>query len=524
MPIETPSNQNQSTFPETPKPKITPPETIPMTPAAPSEKPAPSPSKSPSSPDNFAGVNQVLNKIKSQSIPPQTPIDTPPAIEIASEKSPLLTLLTNRLFLIGTAIVIIAIIIISLGYYYFFYNIGTLSLTLNTSPDKLTVNSQSYPLDISQKTTLAPGNYTLVAEKTGHLPITKSFIITAQKETKLTVDLIPFPAPVEVIEYTTSFPYINPAETEISYLSNFATTFYKVNLQSYIKDIISPQNFNGINNIHWAPAARQACIIEAKNNPRTTDFQEKNSLYIADRPLDSTIFHFYDFSKYDFVSQQLISYPDTIHNPRWHPSKEEIIFHFIDPATGENTLAKAKPTLENKEVITDLDMNNARVDYSPNALKIAILDTDLSDTAEPNPIFLFDVLSRKMEKIPTKDQFQNFIWSPDSSKIIGILKDNSLALIDPATLNTTNLSADITADIDHLNWFSDSQKIIVCTDITASADKLIIYDINSGTTKEVITDNSLTFNNISHPIVTSDNQSVYFIGDGHLYNLNIFTE
>jgi WD40 repeat protein len=168
-------------------------------------------------------------------------------------------------------------------------------------------------------------------------------------------------------------------------------------------------------------------------------------------------------------------------------------------------------------------MNNALVKYSSNSEIIAVLDTDLSDTAEPNPIFIFNTISRLYEKIPTKDHYQNFIWSPDSQTILGILNDNTLALIDIKTLNTTKLPTDIKADIEHISWFPDSQKIIIVATAPASADKLLIYDINSNTTTEAISDNSRLFNNISYPIVTADGQLVYYIGDGHLYSLNIYS-
>gem|GEM_PF-3170563 len=435
-----------------------------------------------------------------------------------------MTLLSNRLFLIGTGIAIAVIIALSLGYYYFVYNIGTLSLTLNTTPDTLQINQQNYSTENSLQQTFSPGTYTLIASKANHFTEERTFTITAQSETTLNIELIPYPTPVEVVEYTTNFPSINPAETEISYLSNFGTTFYKVSLEKYTKDIISPQTFNNIDDIFWAPAARQACIIQARNNPRTTDFQEENILFQADRPLDSTIYHFYDFSKYDFVSQEILTYPATILNPNWHPTKEEIIFHYVDPATGENTLSKAKPNLDGKEVITDLNMNNALVKYSPDTEIIAVLDTDMSDAAEPNPIHLFHTISRNYEKVPTKDRFADFLWSPDSSTILGILENNTLALIDPKTLNTTNLPAEIKADISHINWFPDSQKLIIAEEISASADNLFIYDISTNSTSDVITDNSLIFNNISYPIMTSDGQLTYFIGDGHLYSLNIYTQ
>jgi len=513
-PIPTDQPKTPPSTPPTPPTDIN---SQPIQPAEPSNTP-PTGNQPGTPKDKFAAIDQAMKKINST---PETP-SIPTVIADNNQKSPLLTLLTNRLFLIGVGIIIILIIAASLGYYYFVYNVSQLNISVNNQPDILTINQKNYPALATQTIKLSPGNYHIHVEKSGYFPVDKNIILATQQTSGLNLELIAFPSPEEIIEYTTNFPSLNPAETQISYLSNFGTTFYKVDLNTYIKDIISPQNFNGITNIFWAPAARQASIIEATNNPHTADFQEKNVLYLPDRPLDSTTYHFYDFSKYDFISQTIQTYPVTIHHPSWHPSKEEIIFHFIDPATGENTLAKARPTLDNKEVITDLDMNNALVKYSPDAQLIAILDTDQSDPAEPNPVFVWHVTPRTMEKIPTKNRFIDFVWSPDNQYILGILDDYHLALLDPNTLNTTDLPDELSADTQHLSWFPDSQKILIIKSPTAAPDTMLVYDISTNEIMPVITDNSQTFNNISSPIITSDNRLLYFIGDGHLYSLPLY--
>ncbi|MFA4930567.1 MAG: PEGA domain-containing protein [Patescibacteria group bacterium] len=431
--------------------------------------------------------------------------------------------LKNPKLIIGLIIAIIVIVIVVTIYNSTIKNVGHLSVALDQTPDSLTINDQNYDAASELDLDLKPGTYTVKASKNNFFPVQSTISVNPQETTSLSLAFSPYPTPTKVIDFPTSHAHLAASQQEISYLSNFGTTFYRVSLSDLTKDVISPNTFNDIEAINWAPSARQACIITSVNNNTQTDFQTKNILYQTSRPPKSTIYHLYDFSKYDLTSQTLITYPDKIKNPSWHPNKEEIIYHYIDPETGENSLSKSKPNLDNKELIYDLTgFNHAIVKYSPSTELIAVVDTKPTDQSVSN-IYIFDTISRQFSKIPTKDVYVDFLWSPDSQYLVGIKKNQATTLLDVQTQATTDLP--FFANINHLAWLHNSTQIIASISSPNSSDQLILYDLVSTEPTNLVYNSSTPFDTITNLIVSNDDTTLYFIANSnqHLFSLPIAT-
>ncbi len=474
--------------------------------------------------NKFAEIEKLKNTIETG----QTANNQPQPNNTTTNPTPnnqsgnfLNNILSNSKLIIG---VIIGIIILAAGgyaYYHFVYNQGTLDLTLTTTADELIINGQNYSPQDNQQITFKPGTYAINATKELYYPASMNFEITAGQTTALTIDLKPYPSPVELVGFTTNFPNLDPSGKEIAYLSNFGTTFYKINLNTYEKDVVSGNVFNHITDIKWAPSSRQANILKSINDPKIHQYQTENLLYNPDLEQGTVMFHLFDFSKYNLISQNLIAYPQTILNPTWHPTKEEIVFQYLDPETNENTLSKSKPNMENKEVMFDLpsEFTNALPKYSPDGNLIAIVEIDKTITSEPNPIYLFHVIPRNFEKIPTKEIYHDFIWSPDSTKLVAIKNDNTPTIFDVKTFAATDIT--LKTDIDRIAWFNDSTRLIVFPIDPDEKNKMLIYDLATEQTSPIPMTDNLDVKTITNPIISRNDDIVYFIGNEFLYSLSI---
>jgi len=406
-------------------------------------------------------------------------------------------------------------------YYYLNQHQATIKLTLTDQPDHLTINNIDYPTDQSnQEITVKPGTYIINATKDLYYPYNNTFELTSQQTKEINISLQSYPSSNKIIEYTTSFPHLDPTETELSYLSNFGTTFYLVRLDNPQKGTGSPNTFNHIINAVWAPSSRKAVLITSLNDPTLHQYQTSNQLYQTSRPLNSVVYSLFDFSKYDLVNQNLLVYPTTVKNPSWHPTKEEIIYHYVDPTTGENTLSKSKPNLDNREPLVELaGFSNVLSKYSPDEEMIAIVDQDQSTSAEPNPVYLFYTVPRNFEKIPTKDNYIDFIWSPDSTKLIAFKNNNQPTIFDIKTYQATDL--DFKATANRVAWFSSSDKLIIFPLDSSSTDQMLVYDIATSQTEPIKTKDANNFQTVTDPILNRANNIMYYIGDNYLYSLAI---
>lgn len=421
---------------------------------------------------------------------------------------------------------IIAVLVIGGVIYYFTTagSKGTIEISFNEIPDTISVGSDSYPPAETITLQLKSGTYPVQATKKNYYPLNSSIEVQSKTTNQISLELIAYPKPQELVEYPTLFPHLNPQENEIFYLSNYGTTFYKMNLSNFTKDTLSPNYFYHIDNVVWAPSARPAGIVTSTNNPEIHSFQTENVLYQKNREEDETIFHFYDFSKYDLITQSHSTYPANVKNPTWHPTKEEIVFHYIDEETGENALFKASPSnIDGRERLLDLDFVNALPVFSPDKEMIAIIDTEPAST-QSNPIFIYYTVSRNFDKLPTKDTYTNLLWSPDSTKLIGIKKDFRVSLTDIASGQTKDLP--FKANLDHITWLHDNQRLLLSMKQSGdSNDNFVVFDINTGegTNLDYMPPDK-PINSISNLIVNKTDSMIYFTGDTHLYSLPIHLE
>ncbi len=470
-------------------------------------------------PPNLSEIEKIKASILNDNTPPAA--SNPPINPAPNSSNTILNFLKNPKIIIGILTTIILITSGFFGYQYLFLNKGYLTIDFSNPPDKITINGQDYsPNSSPLSLQLKPGQYTIIANKSNHFPFSVTINLVAKQTIPVTIDLVSYPQTKEIVEYDTAFPHLNPNQNEITYLSAHGIAFYKLKINDFTKTIISENIFNHIADIRWAPSIRNACLITSTNSPEIKDNQKKgNILYDPSRPLNSTVFHLYDFSKYDFTSQNHQIYSTMVQHPTWHPTKEEILFHYTNPDTKENSISKAKPTLENRELVIELqDQNSVLAQYSPDLEIIAYVDTQ-PDPGEQNNIYIYRTVPRKHDKIPTKETYLDFIWSPNSQKILGFKDDGSISLIDVNTFEISDLPFKIPKN--KLCWLNNSSQIIASISANQDNDKLILFDTSTNEPRDIVFQDTNQFQTIGDLFVTADDSTLYFVANDtqHLFSL-----
>lgn len=494
-------------------------------PTTPSSTPSSSQPVSPAS--NLTEIEKVKASILNQGAPGAVAPANLPMMNQGSDKmQQIINLIKSPKILIGVAALALILIVGGVFYYYLFLNRAFLNVEYSVKPDQLLVNNQDYSSGGSNfSLKLKPGQYKIVASKENYFPFATTVILEAKQTVPVAIDLVAYPEAKEIVEYDTAFPHLNPNQNEIVYLSAHGIAFYKLKLNDLTKTIISENIFNHIQDVAWAPSVRNACLITAENSPEIKDNQKKgNILYDPSRILNAKTFHLYDFSKYDLTTQSHQIYPEKIQYPTWHPTKEEILYHYTDLATGENSISKSKPTLENREPVIELqNQKSVFAQYSPDLEMIAYVDT-MPVAGEPNNIFIYKTVPRKLDKIPTKDVYLDFVWSPDSKKLLGFKSDGNISLIDATTFNMSDLPFKI--DKKHLVWLNSANGLVASVSAGGNNDKLIWYDIQSNEPKDIVFKEPNQFQTISDLFVSADDSTLYFVANEtrHLFALPLVFE
>jgi len=484
--------------------------------------------------NNISSTNNVdskniseIEKLKATIAGSQTTANpTMPVTSVDNKFKPLIDIIKNPKIWIGLVIVIILVVVGWLVYNNLLTNKAILSVDYSIKPDKLVINEQEY--DLSQENislTVKPGQYKIVATKENYFPFSTVVNLDKQQSLPVTIDLVAYPEAKEIVEYDTAFPNLNPNQNEITYLSAHGVAFYKLKITDWTKTIISENIFNNITDVKWAPSVRNACLITSVNSPEVKENQKKgNVLYDSTRSLNVTVYHLYDFSKYDLTSQSHVIYPEEVQHPTWHPTKEEILFHYIDPKTGENSISKAKPNLENRELVIELQsQKSVLAQYSSDLEMIAYVDTKPLEN-EPNNIFIYKTVPRKLDKIPTKEVYVDFSWSPDSKKLLGFKNDGAISLIDVATFAISDLPFKTTKD--RIVWLNLSDTLLAAISSGQEHDTLIWYDVETGEPKDVAWKDADKFETINNLFVSADDATLYFVANDnqHLYSLPLVTK
>lgn len=354
------------------------------------------------------------------------------------------------------------------------------SLAVSVMPENSIVTIDNRPLQQNTagdiKTTLSPGTYTLKVEADGYVSQIKEITLHRARTLKIDVNLDPAPQPYTISSESNpakNVQFLSTADdfNTIFYLADDGSTFYKakfnVNPDSNIETVynlaISNPPLSGIQKIIWSPK-KDAAILKK-----------------------GTSAFFFDFQKYNFISQQEIKYSDNVGDIAWSPDDSKIAYYY-SPLGGEKSLIFADKTNTNLTRVAnlaDMNINNPYLSWSPDSEWLTVIPRNAS--YETNKIYLFNAYTRSFKTISDTGDNLEAKFSPDGSKIL-----YTTYSVDPNSPVRANLSVmdkdgqnkkslDLRADLKKVAWLNNSNsEIVVATwDGGKDAEKIFGYDINT---------------------------------------------
>ncbi len=354
---------------------------------------------------------------------------------------------------------------------------STLSITV--IPDNAYVTIDNNPLQQNTageiKTTVAPGVYTLKVEADGYVAEIREIALRRARTMNLDIKLDPAPQAYTISgekEAAKNAQFISEADdfNTIFYLGDDRTTLYKakfnVNDKGEIETVynqpISNPPLSGIENIVWSPK-KDAAI-----------FKKGAKAF------------FFDFQKYNFISQEEAKFGDNIGDIAWPPDDSKIAYYYAP--SGERSLIFANKT--NTEMtrvanFANLGIYNPYLSWSPDSEWLIVIPRNTN--YEANKIYLFNAYTRSFKEITESGDNLEAKFSSDGSKILYTtysLDPSSpvraaVSVMDKDGSNKKNL--DLRADLSKVIWLqSSNSEIIVATwDNSKEREEIFGYNIDS---------------------------------------------
>jgi len=373
-----------------------------------------------------------------------------------------------------------ALVAVILAAVFLIWLLSRSTLAISVTPENAIISIDNRPLQMNVagdlKTTLSPGTYTLKVEADGYVSQIKEITLRRARTLKIDVGLDPAPAPYTISSENNpakNVQFLSPADdfNTIFYLADDGSTFYKAkfninadgNVETLYNRAISNPPLSGIQSVIWSPK-KDAAILKK-----------------------GTSAFFFDFQKYNFVSQEEKKYADNIGDVAWSPDDSKIAYYYA-PAGGEKSLIFAdKTNTEMTRVANLADMNtlNPYLSWSPDSEWLVVIPRNAS--YETNKIYLFNAYTRSFKEISDTGNNLEAKFSPDGSKIIysTYSKDSAspvravLSVMDKDGSNKKSL--DLRADLKKVTWLNNSNsEIIVATwDGNKGAEKIFGYNIDT---------------------------------------------
>lgn len=354
------------------------------------------------------------------------------------------------------------------------------TLAVSVMPENAYVTINNRPLQQNTsgdiKTTLSPGTYTLKVEADGYVASIREITLHRARTLKIDASLDKAPEPYTISSENNpakNVQFLSSADdfNTIFYLADNGSTLYKakfnINTEDNVETVynrpISNPPLSGIQNIIWSPK-KDASI-----------FKKGTSAF------------FFDFQKYNFISQEEKKYSDNIGDVAWSPDDSKIAYYY-SPPSGEKSLVFADKT--NTEVtrvanLADMNINNPYLSWSPDSEWLIVIPRNAS--YETNKIYLFNAYTRSFAEISDTGNNLEAKFSADGSKIIysTYSKDPAsplravLSVMDSDGSNKKSL--DLRADLRKVTWLNNSNsEIIVATwDGNKGAEKIFGYNVDT---------------------------------------------
>lgn len=339
-------------------------------------------------------------------------------------------------------------------------------VTVNNAPIKL--NDKGFA-----SVNVKPGKADLRIEADGHIGYSQSVELKPGRSVSYNLQLKENPNPITIgdsQEANNNVQFISEADEDnsIFYLADNGSTLYKAKFEvdennsiktSYNRPISNPP-LSGIKKIIWSPK-KDAAI-----------FKKDNGIY------------FFDFKKYNFVSQEELKYGENIGDVAWSPDDSKIAYYYAPP-DGEKSLIFANKT--NTEItrvanFADMGIDDPFLSWSPNSEWLIVIPRNKDYNT--NKIYLFNAYTRTFKIVVDSGSNIEATFNKAGDKII-----YSTYSIDPAspvkqTLSIMDIngdnkkSLDLRAFVPKIVFLNNlSYDIIVATyNAESTTESLFLYD------------------------------------------------
>ncbi len=420
----------------------------------------------------------------------------------------------NRGIYYGLAAVLIAALFLI-----WLINRSTLILIISPTDSVVTVDNQVLYPDSSGaiREVFSPGTYTLRIGRDNYVSEIREINLKKAGKMTLEISLDEAPKPYTISELaedgqkvTQNVQFISEADdfNSIFYFADNASTLYKAkfkindeeSIETVINRDISNPPLSGINDIVWSPK-KDAAI-----------FKKNDGVY------------FFDFKKYNFISQEEVKFGEDIGDIAWSPDNSKIAYYYA-PSSGEKSLIFANKT--NTEVtrvanFVELGIENPYLHWSPDSEWLIVIPRN-SDM-NINKIYLFNAYTRSFKQITDTGNHLEAKFSPNGQKIIysTASKDPSHpvdAVVSVMDKNGENKrSLDLRAYINKISWFNNSdKKIVVATfDNDKKQESIFGFDIEKKE-KDSFNLNLSGKKFISELSLSGENNLLFYIANEQFY-------
>lgn len=354
-----------------------------------------------------------------------------------------------------------------------------LKITVDPPVAEVTVNNKVIGLDSRgfAQAKVPPGDAIIKVAADGYIGFSQKVTFNRGRSSAYQVSLHKNPTEFKISDSdaaSNNVQFISGADEQnaIFYLANSSSTLYKTkfavddagNISTVFNNSISNPPLSGIKNIIWSPK-RDAAIFKK----------------------DSGVYTFFDFKKYNFVSQSEVKYGDNIGDLAWSPDDSKIAYYYAPPS-GEKSLIFADNTNTNINRVanlTDAGIDNPYLAWSPDSEWLIVIPRNKDITQ--NKIYLFNAYTRSFATANNSGSNIEAMFTPDSQKIIYSASSDDPAnpvkqMVSIMDKNGDNKqSLNLRAYISKISFFNtDQNKIAVATyDTDSRTESIFVYDVSA---------------------------------------------
>ena len=394
-------------------------------------------------------------------------------------------------------------------------------LKVDVEPKTAIVSVDNVPIVIRNNgfasTTLSPGNHILAVEADGYISQIIELNLKRARTIDKEVSLQRIPKPYSISDSTEAaenvqFIIEGDDFNTVFYYADNAQTLYKAKFtvtdEGKIETVynlpISNPPLSGIEKIIWSP--KKDASIHKKGSKA----------------------FFFDFKKYNFVSQEEVVYGENIGDIAWSPDDSKIAYYYT-PKTGERSLIFANK--QNNNLTRVANLNELRISdpylrFSPSSEWLIVIPRN--SNASENKIYLFNAYTRSFKEVSDAGNNLEAKFSPDGSRILySSYSDDPqnpvkslVSIMDADGGNKRGL--DLRADIDKIDWFQgSSEEIVVATwDEEKKTESIFVYNTEKKQKEGLFIE--LPEKKVVKEIVSPQNGNlIYYIANDQFYIVSL---